>query len=156
MKKILNTVFLILKFILLIISFGMSLYIVFSMYSRVGKNFTESIPIFIPYVIILMFFFMNITFRQKQVNNNIFYNLTCCLVFVSICLVCFRAILDKNMLLNEIMGYNINFSYFADFITFMKIMLYGLIISNILFMIKFKQKKKIESNVEVSKKIEVL
>lgn len=156
MKKILNIIFLILKFILLIISFGMSLYIVFSMYSRVGKNLIESLPIFIPYVIILMFFFMNLTFKQYQVNNNIFYNLTCCLVFSSICLACFRAILDKNMLLNEIMGYNINFSYFADFIVFMKIMIYGLIISNILFIIKFKSKKKIENNVEISKKIEVL
>ena len=114
MKKILNGIFMFLKFILLILGFGLSFFIVLSMYKRVDKNLVESIPIFTPYIIILLIFFINIIFGQKSVNRNLFYNLTCCLVFSCIVIVCLRAILDKNMLLNSIMGYNINFYSFYE------------------------------------------
>ncbi len=149
MKKILNEIFMFLKFILLILGFGLSFFIVLSMYKRVDKNLVESIPIFTPYIIILLIFFINIIFGQKSVNRNLFYNLTCCLVFSCIVIVCLRAILDKNMLLNSIMGYNINFSYFNDFISFMKIMLYGLSLANIFFMIHEKEEKPIATKIDL-------
>lgn len=149
MKKILNGTFMFLKFILLILGFGLSFFIVLSMYKRVDKNLVESIPIFTPYIIILLIFFINIIFGQKSVNRNLFYNLTCCLVFSCIVIVCLRAILDKNMLLNSIMGYNINFSYFNDFISFMKIMLYGLSLANIFFMIHEKEEKPIATKIDL-------
>lgn len=149
MKKILNGIFMVLKFILLILGFGLSFFIVLSMYKRVDRNLIESIPIFAPYVIILLMFFINIIFGQKSVNRNLFYNLTCCLVFSCIVVVCLRAILDKNMLLNSIMGYNINFSYFNDFISFMKIMLYGLSLANIFFMIHEKEEKPIATKIDL-------
>ena len=149
MKKILNGIFMFLKFILLILGFGLSFFIVLSMYKRVDKNLVESIPIFTPYIIILLIFFINIIFGQKSVNRNLFYNLTCCLVFSCIVIVCLRAILDKNMLLNSIMGYNINFSYFNDFIPFMKIMLYGLSLANIFFMIHEKEEKLIATKIDL-------
>lgn len=149
MKKILNGIFMFLKFILLILGFGLSFFIVLSMYKRVDKNLVESIPIFTPYIIILLIFFINIIFGQKIVNRNLFYNLTCCLVFSCIVIVCLRAILDKNMLLNSIMGYNINFSYFNDFIPFMKIMLYGLSLANIFFMIHEKEEKPIATKIDL-------
>lgn len=149
MKKILNEIFMLLKFILLILGFGLSFFIVLSMYKRVDKNLVESIPIFTPYIIILLIFFINIIFGQKSVNRNLFYNLTCCLVFSCIVIVCLRAILDKNMLLNSIMGYNINFSYFNDFISFMKIMLYGLSLANIFFMIHEKEEKPIATKIDL-------
>ena len=134
MKKILNRIFMTLKFILLLSSFSICLYIVLSMYHRIDKSIIDAIPIFIPYVLLLLLFFINVSISQKSINNNIFYNLTCCLVFSCVCIVGARAMLDKNMVLNTIMGYGINFSYFNDFIPFMKIMLYGLIFSNICFM----------------------
>lgn len=152
MKKMLNSIFMVLKFILLILAFGFSLFIILSMYKRIEKNIIDAIPIFIPYVIILLLFFINVTMNQKSVNNNIFYNLTCCLVFFSICFVGIRAVYDDNMVLNEIMGYNINFSYFSDFIVFMKMMIYGLIVSNVCFMIRIKG----EERSEVARKIEVI
>lgn len=151
MKKILNTFFCFFKFVLLILSFGISLYIILSMYKRIEKNIIESLPIFIPYIVLLLLFFINITLNQKTVNQNIFYNITCCFVLGCIGIIGVRAILDDNMLLNEIMGYNINFSYFSDFISFMKIMIYGLIISNICFMIHEKDKEDM-----IAKKIEVI
>lgn len=155
MKKILNNMFFVMKFFLLIVAFGLSLYIVFSMYSRVEKSIVSSIGIFLPYLLLLVIFSINITLKQKIINSNLFYNLTCCLVFGCVCLVSIRSILDENMVLNKIMGYNINFAYFSDFIVFMKIMMYGLFVSNIIFLItnKFKNPKK-DSN--IAHKVEVL
>lgn len=152
MRNILNKLFIVLKFILFIAAFSICLYIILSMYHRIDKNIVDSIPIFVPYVLLLLLFFINISAGQKCVNNNILYNLTCCLVFLCICLVGTRAMLDKNMLLNEIMGYGINFSYFSDFIPFMKIMLYGLSIANICFMFHEKE----SDELKIARKIEVM
>ena len=149
MKKILNGIFMFLKFILLILGFGLSFFIILSMYKRIDKNIIESIPIFIPFILILFLFFINIIMNQKSVNSNIFYNLTCCLVFGCILVAGLRSVLDKNMLLNSIMGYNINFSYFSDFIAFMKIMLYGLSLANIFFMIHEKEEKLIATKIDL-------
>lgn len=149
MKKMLNGIFMFLKFILLILGFGLSFFIILSMYKRIDKNIIESIPIFIPFILILFLFFINIIMNQKSVNSNIFYNLTCCLVFSCIVVAGLRSILDKNMLLNSIMGYNINFSYFSDFIAFMKIMLYGLSLANIFFMIHEKKEKPIATKIDL-------
>lgn len=139
----------VLKFILLILGFGLSFFIILSMYKRIDKNIIESIPIFIPFILILFLFFINIIMNQKSVNSNIFYNLTCCLVFGCILVAGLRSVLDKNMLLNSIMGYNINFSYFSDFIAFMKIMLYGLSLANIFFMIHEKEEKLIATKIDL-------
>lgn len=149
MKKILNGILMVLKFILLILGFGLSFFIILSMYKRIDKNIIESIPIFIPFILVLFLFFINIIMNQKSVNSNIFYNLTCCLVFGCILVAGLRSVLDKNMLLNSIMGYNINFSYFSDFIAFMKIMLYGLSLANIFFMIHEKEEKLIATKIDL-------
>lgn len=150
MKKIINTMLLGLRYILYLGAFAISFYIVLSMYNRLGKNMMESINIFIPYAILLIIFFINIIFRQKSVNNNLFYNLTCCLIFATTIVVGIRAICDTNMILNKVMGYNINFIYFSDYISFMKLLIYGLCISNILFMICIKEKiVQSKNNIEV-------
>jgi len=98
----------------------------------------------------MIIFFINIIFRQKSVNSNLFYNLTCCLVFSTTIVVGIRAICDTNMILNRVMGYNINFIYFSDYIAFMKILVYGLCISNILFMVCInKKRRQAKNNIEV-------
>ena len=152
MKKLLNSMFLVLKFILLIFAFAVTLYIILSMYNRVNKDILEALPIFIPYILLLLLFFINITVKQRTVNDNIFYNFTCCLVFSCICIVGLRSIFDTNMLLNKIMGYGINFSYFSDFIPFMKIMIYGLVISNVFFMVHEEEAEELK----IARKIEVI
>lgn len=140
MKKILNGLFLGIKWILFIASFSLTFYIVLSMYDRVNKSMIESIDLFIPYLLVLVIFSINIIARQKSVNQNIFYNLTCCIAFSVIVVVCIRAIYDKNMVLNEIMGYEINFSYFNDFLVFMKVLMYGMFLGNIFFMVHSNDK----------------
>lgn len=150
MKKMINAILLGLRYVLFLGAFAISFYIILSMYRRLGKNMIESINIFIPYAILLIIFFINIIFRQKSVNNNLFYNLTCCLVFLTTIVVGIRAIYDTNMILNKVMGYNINFIYFSDYIAFMKLLVYGLCISNLLFMICLKEKSvQAKNNIEV-------
>ena len=149
MIKILNLIFSFLKFILLIISFGVSFFIVLSMDSRVGRSIMSSIYIFLPFVILLVLYTVNYLFHQKAVTQNIFYNITSVLVFTVINFVCYRAIFDKQMVLNEIMGYGINFSYFEDFMPFMQILIYGLIISNISFLVGNSKIKSKNPKIEV-------
>ena len=155
MKKIINWILLVLKYILFLGAFASSFYIVLSMYRRLNKDMIESISIFIPYAILLILFFINIIFRQKSVNQNIFYNLTCCLVFVTTIVVSIRSIYDTNMILNKIMGYNINFIYFGDYIMFMKLLIYGLSLGNILFMFHIKDRP-VEKPIAKKIDIEVL
>lgn len=144
MKQMFNGIFSFLKWILFIISFGITFYIILSMYNRLNKSMIESIDIFIPFIILLILYFINLIFNQSNITKNVFYNLTSVLVFLTITLVGVRSICDKNMILNKVMGYGINFFYFSNFVSFMKILLYGLSISNIFFMIQ--KSKKVENN----------
>ncbi len=148
MKQIFNGLFYFLKFLLFIASFALTLFIIVQMYRRLGKNIMESVKVFLPYLIIILLFVVNLFAKQESVTKNIFYNLTCTLVFTTIILVGLRAMYDSNMVLREQLGRNINFNYFDYFIPFMKIMLYGLSISNIFFMFTGKSRKKKKEIVE--------
>ena len=112
MKKILNIMFIILKYILLLGAFAITLFIIVRMNARLSKSFSTVIPEFIPFLLIFLLFVINLLFKQKGVNNNIFYNLTSCIVFATIILVGYRAFADKNMVLNEKYGYGVDFNYF--------------------------------------------
>ena len=124
MREILNGILKFFKWVLFIISFATTFYIILSMYDRLDKNIIESVDIFIPFIILLILFFINLVAKQNSVSKNLFYNLTSVIVFLTILIVDVRTIFDKNMVLNEIMGYGINFSYFSDFLSFMKVLLY--------------------------------
>ena len=106
---------------------------------RLNNSLFNCILYLVPFVILLFIYVLNFIFKQDRINNNLFYTLTSLLVFCVIIFICIRAIFDKGMLLNTILGYGINFNYFSDFIVFMEIMLYGLIISNLLFMLNKKK-----------------
>lgn len=140
MKKILNIMFDILKYVLLLGAFAITLFIIVRMNARLNKSFSSVISEFIPFLLIFILYVINIIFKQDSVNDNIFYNLTSCIVFATIIVVGYRAFADKNMVLNEKYGYGVDFNYFNTFIAYMKIMLYGLSVSNVLFMIHPKEK----------------
>lgn len=146
MKDILNRIFSILKYILFFGALGLSLYITLFMYKRIDKSITESLLTFLPYLILFGLFIVNIIIKHKQVINNLFYNITCSLVFLVTIMIDLRAILDTNMVLNEIMGYKINFNFYSDYIPFMTIMMWGLIVSNVFFILS-------KSNKKIAKKI---
>lgn len=142
MKKIFNGLFYFLKFFLFFGALSLSLFIIVQMFQRLEKNIMDSVRVFLPFLLILIFFIVNILLKQKSVTENIFYNITCCLVFGTIIVVGLRTVLDSNMVLYIQLGRNINFNFFSYFIPFMKILLYGLSIANIFLMFTGKDKKK--------------
>lgn len=148
MKRIFNGLFYILKFLLLVGSFGLTLFILIRMNVRLDKDMISILSQLIPFLLLFVVFIINMIFKQIGVTKNLFYNLTCCLVFAIIIFVGYRAIFDTNMVLNQKYGYGIDFNYFDNFIAYIRIMLYGLLIANILFMFREKDK-----NVEKSKEL---
>lgn len=126
------------KFLFLFIAFGLSVYITIGMSYRLGNSLFSGILYLIPFIILLVIYVLNFVFKQDRINGNLFYILTSLLVYFVIIFVCIRTLADKGMVLNKVMGYGINFNYFSDFIVFMEVMLYGLIISNLLFMLNKK------------------
>ena len=122
MIKILNNFFSIFKYIFFFLALSITIYIVIGMFQKVDKDIIGSYTVFFPYFILFFMYMINIILRQN-VRNNIFYNITSCLVFITTLVIGTRSILDKNMILNSIMGYNINFSFFNDYIPFMNILM---------------------------------
>ena len=141
MKKIFNALFYVFKFFLLIAAFGLTLYILIRMNIRLEQNIASILPRFIPYFLLLVLFMINIIFKQTGVTKNVFYNLTCCLVFVTIVFVSYRAIFDTNMVMNFKYGYGIDFNFFDNFMAYINIMLYGLAIADVLFMFRKSENK---------------
>lgn len=138
MTKLLNYLLLALKFILLLISFVITFFIMISMYNRLYKNVLDCIPTMLPFILLLFLFTINIILKQKETMNNIFFNLTCCLVFMVILVSAYRSFFDQNMVMITKLGYNINFNYFADVIAPMRAMLYLLVLADIILMIVSK------------------
>lgn len=157
MIKIINSIFSVLKVLLLLISFVFSFFIIINMYRRLEKNMVDAIFNFIPFVLLFILFAINIIFKQKSVNNCLFYNITCCLVFLMLLFAVYRTFFDRNMVVMIRLGYDINFNYFADIIAPMRAMLYMLSLSNVLLMIENVQwkpkKKEVIVDTDLNKKV---
>lgn len=154
MINIINKLFMFLKILLLIVAFGLTLYIILYMYYSLGKqpfgnDLLDFVQNLIPFVLLLILYMLNIALKQKTVNDNIFYNITCFLVTVTILFIGYRAMCDQNMILWHKTDYHINFDYYADQLFQIKAMLYGLVIANGFLIgehLLSKKKKVIEFN----------
>lgn len=135
MTKIVNGILSFFKMFLLLISFVFTFYIVVNMYRRLEKNVIDAIFNFVPFLILFLLFSINFIFKQKSVNNCLFYNVTCCLAFTMILFVIYRTLFDRNMIAMIRLGYDINFNYFADIIAPMRAILYMLCLSNVLLIV---------------------
>ena len=135
MKKVLNGMVSVLKLILLFASFVLTFYIVMAMYQRLEKNIIDALDIFIPYVVLLILLLLNHVLGQKNVTSNIFYNITCCLVFSLFIFVSYRTMFDNHMILSLKNSYNMSFQFFSDMISPFKALLYLLIMSNVCLII---------------------
>lgn len=146
MINIVNKILCFLKVLLLLASFVLTFFIVLNMYKRLEKNYIESISVFLPYLLLFITFAINLVLRQRQVNNNVFYNVTCCLVFIVLLFSGYRALTDDFMVAFTRLGYNINFNYYSDMIAPMRMMLYLLTVSNVLMMFDRPWKKINDNN----------
>lgn len=144
MTKIINVFLSYIKILLLLVCFVFSFFIILNMYRRLEKDVVVSIFNFIPYLLLFILFSINVICRQKSVTDNLFYNITCCFVFIMILFAVYRTFFDNNMVIMMRLGYNMNFNYFADIIAPMRAMLYILCVSNVLLMFEdfsFMKKK---------------
>lgn len=148
MKNIVNKIFYVLKFILLILSFALSLLIIVKMYERLGKSLKESLSFFLPFLAIFIVFSINMVADQKAVKDNMFFNITSCLVLLVITYIGYRTIFDKNMIINSYMGYGMSFNYYSEAVPSIKMLLYGLVITDIFLMFIKEEKKPIPIKLE--------
>ena len=140
MVKILNKFIFYLKNILLPILLIATIFIVSQMFQRLGKdifgdNLLEFIEVIAPFVLLIILNLINMFLFQKEVKDNLYYNMTSLLVMITIAIFCIRACFDQKMYFIHQYGYDINFNYFADQIAAIKVMLYGLSFANLMLMI---------------------
>lgn len=152
MNKFIGSLLLILKQILLFISFGITAFTIIFMDNDLEGNMVMIISTLIPYLLLFLVCIFNRILHQQRIINNIFYNLTSCLVFITNIIIILRAIYDKNMILN-VAGDGVNYIYLWYSLSFVSLMLYGLVIANILFIISNKCRKtvaiKINNNIDI-------
>lgn len=136
MKDVLCKLFGFLKYILLIIAFGLVFYCIMVTYSRLNKPLTDAINVFLPFVLVLIVFVATLVMRCKSVGNNLLFNFVAVFAFVITIIVCLRSIFDTNMLLFYKYGINFNPSFFADNLSAVKAMLYMIFGANVLLIIR--------------------
>lgn len=146
MKDVLGILFGFLKYILLVISFGLVFYGIMSTYSRLDKPLTDAVTVFIPFALVLLVFIINLIMSSKLSNSKLLFNFVSCLVFSVIIIICLRAMLDKNMLLYYKYQIKFNPAFFSDNLSAIEVMLYMIFGSNILLIIcDLLSKKKVVS-----------
>ena len=150
MSKILSRLFNALKYLLLVVSFILILYGVMVMYKRLDKSMLEAIPLFIPFVLVLTIYIVNIFVKSNIIRDNLLFNFTSVLIFIAIIIIGVRAKYDTNMLVFYKYGINYNPLYLSDNLSTIKTCLYVLFASNLLFLISifFEDKKKKKKVVE--------
>lgn len=136
MNKILSKLFSLLKYLLFMLAFALTLVGIIKTYQRLDKTMTESIHIFLPFALILLLFIVNMFVKKAKISDNLLFNFTSIIVFAVIIIVGVRALFDTNMLLYHKYKINYNPMYFSDNLSSIKIMLYTLAISNIFFLLK--------------------
>ena len=69
MRKIFNVLFSITKYLLFIAAFGITIFIVIQMNTRLEKSFMTSISVFIPFFVLLLFFCIKSCSSSKRSNQ---------------------------------------------------------------------------------------
>ena len=138
MTELINKIFFYTKVVFLLIAFAITLYILLMRMDINGLSIFSIIPLFIPLLLLLIVFVFS--FFLNIGNDNIFFNLVCVLVLLSIIIIDCRTIFDSNI----ISKFQLNLNYFDILTNKIKIMLYLTFISNILLII-YDKKNKIHS-----------
>ena len=135
MSKILSRILGLLKYLLLVASFGGTLLGIIITYQRLEKDLIDAVPIFIPFGLALLSFIMSLFIKSNKIKDNLLYNFTACLVCGVILMVVLRAKFDTNMLIYYKYKIDFNPLYFADNLAAIQLMLYCLFGSNVLLII---------------------
>ena len=135
MRELLCKIFSFLKYILLIVSFGLVFYGIINTYGRLEKPLTEAISIFVPFGVVLLLFLINLFTRSKYTSTSLLFNFVSVFAFVVIIIICLRSMFDTNMILFHRYGIDYNPSFFADNLEVICAMLYMIGASNVILLI---------------------
>ena len=135
MKDVLAKLFGILKYILLIVSFGLVFFGIMTTYSRLNKSLLDAVGVFLPFALVLIVFIISMVMGSKLSNSKLLFNFVSCLVFAVTIVIGLRSIFDKNMLLFYKYQINFNPTFFSDNLSAIEFMLYMIFISNVILII---------------------
>lgn len=135
MKEILCKIFGFLKYILLIVAFGLVFFGIMSTFGRLEKPLTDGIDVFIPFVFVLVVFLINMFIKGSRASKSLLFNLVSVLVFVVTIIICLRSMFDTNMILYHRYGIDFNPSFFSDNLAAIKAMLYMIGGANVIMII---------------------
>lgn len=158
MKNILSKLFYVLNYVLMFISFTLILIGILFTYSRLDKSLVGAITIFIPYILVVILMVVNLFNKKSNISNNLLFNLTGFLVFLTIIIIGLRAKFDTSILLYQKYKINYNPNFLADNLSTIRVLLYCLSASNALILIRslFNEKQELsQNNNEVPQNIEV-
>lgn len=145
MSKILSRMFNLLKYLLLVVAFLIILYGVFATYKRLDKSLLDAIPSILPFILVFVIFVVNIFIKSNIIRDNLFFNFVSVLLFVVIIIIGLRAKFDTNMLIYYKYKVQYNPLYLSDNLSFIKISLYLLFATNLLYIISsFFEKKEVK------------
>lgn len=150
MKEILAKLFGFLKYILLVISFGLVLFGIMTTYSRLEKPLTDAIGVFLPFLLVLLSFLATLIMGSKLSNSNLLFNFVSCFVFVDTIIIGLRSMFDKSMLLYYKYQINYNPSFFSDNLSAIEVMLYMVFAANVILIIcdLLTKDKKVKMSIE--------
>ena len=149
MSKIFSRFFSFLKYLLLLVAFALTLLGIMATYKRLEKSLVEAIPTFLPFLLLLLTYIVNLFIKSKVIKNNLLYNLTSVLVLGVVIIIGVRAKFDTGMLLYYKYKINYNPLYFSDNLAAVRLMLYCLTGANVLYMVSsiFERKKVVKKPV---------
>lgn len=138
MDKVINKILFYTKIILLLVAFIITLYILLIKVDTYKESALSIISLFIPMLLLSIVFVFSLFLNVGK--NNLFFNIACVLVLLSIIVIDYRTIFDGNIISKT----KFNMYYFDLFVNKIKIMLYLTFISNVLLII-YEKKNKIHS-----------
>lgn len=123
------------KVFILLIAFSFSLYIAFMKMEFASANLLVILPMFIPFFILLILYVFDLFWEWK--SHNLYCDLISILALMTILIISFRTIFDKNIVLYPAL---IGLDFYNIQEGNIKTLLYLMILGNIAFI--FYQKKK--------------
>ena len=149
MIKIFNYLLNFIKVVLILVSFTLVSYISLFMYKDLNKDILhnyllEFSLILLPFIILIFIYIYTLISKNKTVNENMYFSLVNFICLSAILVICLRTIFDKNIVEHYLHDVSISYNYFTDYLSFIKVMIYSLIISHLLLIIKSKSIKKKE------------
>lgn len=153
MEKLLARLLYYLKYLFLVVAFVLVFYGILVTYQRLEKSLSLAFPVFLPFVVVLIIYIMNLFMKKDTIRDNILYNFTAILAFTGIIVVCLRSAFDDNMVMFAKYGIRYNPLFLSDNLSSIQILLYVLASCDILLVVSgLFEEKKVVDNTLVKKK----